>query len=65
MTDLKIYCFTLNEYLILNKLPSYIQILGLGKTNFKKNYLDEKKGLNLNSLNHYYGGNWILLDMEK
>ena len=55
MTDLKIYCFTLNEYLILNKLPSYINILGLGKTNFNKNYLDEKKGLNLNSLNHYYG----------
>ena len=55
MTDLRIYCFTLNEYLILNKFPSYIQILGLGKTNFNKNYLDEKKGLNLNSLNHYYG----------
>ena len=40
MTDLKIYCFTLNEYLILNKFPSYIQILGLGKTNLNKNYLD-------------------------
>ena len=55
MTDIRIYCFTLNEYAILNKLPSYIHPLGLGKNNFNQKYLNEKKGLNINSLNPYYG----------
>ena len=55
MQDLKIYCFTLHEYTVLNKMPKYIKLLGLGKNNFSKEYLDEKKGLNINSLNEYYG----------
>ena len=55
MKDLKIYCFTLKEYLILSKLPNYIQPLGLGKNSFDQNYLDEKNGTNIYHLNQYYG----------
>ena len=55
MTDLKIYCFTIKNYKILEKLPKHILPLGLGNNEFPKNFLSEKQGANISSLNKYYG----------
>ena len=55
MPDLKIYCFTIKEYKILEKLPKYITPLGLGNDIFSNKYLDEKQGENICNLNNYYG----------
>jgi hypothetical protein len=55
MSDLKIFCTSIKYFKILDKLPSYIQPLGLGKESFPPNWLDEKKGENISHLNNYYG----------
>ena len=55
MTDLKIYCFTIKNYKILEKLPKHILPLGLGNNQFPNNFLNEKQGANISNLNKYYG----------
>ena len=55
MNKIKIFCTSLNYYKIIDKLPSYIQPLGLGVNNFPKNWIDEKKGKNISELNKNYG----------
>ena len=55
MTDLKIYCFTIKNYKILEKLPKHILPLGLGNNQFPNNFLSEKQGANISNLNKYYG----------
>ena len=42
------------KYKILEKLPSYIKPLGLGEESYPKDWLTEKKGENISSLNKYY-----------
>ena len=44
MSNLKIYCSTINHYKILEKLPSYINPVGLGENIFPENWETEKKG---------------------
>tara|TARA_B100000795_G_C22799321_1_gene440980 strand:+ start:2632 stop:3447 length:816 start_codon:yes stop_codon:yes gene_type:complete len=55
MPDLKIFCTSIKYFKILDKLPNYIQPLGLGKESFPSNWLDEKNGKNIFHLNNYYG----------
>ena len=55
MTDLQIYCFTIKNYKILEKLPRHIFPLGLGESEFPLNFLSEKHGDNISNLNKYYG----------
>lgn len=52
---LRIFCTSLKPYSLLNKLPNYIEPLGLGEQKFPKNWYDEKKGKNISNLNQYYG----------
>ena len=54
MHKLEIYCTTIKYYKILEKLPSYIKPLGLGEESYPKDWLTEKKGENISSLNKYY-----------
>ena len=54
MRKLEIYCTTIKYHKILEKLPSYIIPLGLGDENYPKNWLTEKNGQNIASLNKYY-----------
>ena len=55
MVKLNIYCTTIQYYNVLDKLPSYIKPLGLGNFNYPENWLSEKVGQNISSLNKYYG----------
>jgi hypothetical protein len=63
MRKLEIYCTTIKYYKILEKLPSYILPLGLGEESYPKNWLTEKSGENIASVNKYYseltGFYWI------
>ncbi len=63
MRKLKIFCTSINYYKLIDKLPSYITPLGLGKNLFPPHWLDEKKGSNITHLNTYYGEltgiNWL------
>lgn len=52
---LKIFCTSIYPYRLLNKLPKYIQPLGLGKSQFPSNWCIEKLGNNISHLNKYYG----------
>ena len=52
---IKIFCTSIEPYLLLNKLPNYIQPLGLGEKKFPSNWFNEKKGENIKNLNKYYG----------
>ena len=52
---LKIFCTSIYPYRLLNKLPKYIQPLGLGKSKFPSNWCIEKLGNNISHLNKYYG----------
>ena len=52
---IKIFCTSIEPYLLLNKLPKYIQPLGLGEKNYPLNWLNEEKGENIKKLNKYYG----------
>jgi hypothetical protein len=54
MQKLEIYCTTIKYYKILEKLPSYIIPLGLGEESYPKDWLTEKNGENISSLNKYY-----------
>jgi hypothetical protein len=55
MTNLKLYCCTINHYKVLEKLPHYIVPVGLGQGNFPKNWLTDKTGHNISHLNSFYG----------
>ena len=54
MVNLEIYCTTLQYFNVLDKLPSYIKPLGLGKYHFPKHWLSEQNGENISDLNRYY-----------
>lgn len=53
--SLRIFCTSIKPYSLLNKLPNYIEPLGLGENLFPKNWHDEKKGKNIGNLNKNYG----------
>ena len=55
MKQLKIFCTSIDYYKIIDKLPSNIKPLGLGKKSFPSNWIDEKQGENITSLNSFYG----------
>lgn len=55
MTNLEIYCTTIKYFNVLNKLPKHIKPLGLGEGMYPNNWLNEKHGENISSLNRYYG----------
>ena len=55
MKKLNIFCTSIKYYKILDKLPSYIAKIGLGNSNFPKNWYIEKNGDNISYLNKYYG----------
>jgi len=55
MVNLKIFCFTLKNLGLLNKLPKYIVPFGLGNGLYPKNWKQEKKyHPNILHLNSYY-----------
>lgn len=53
--NLKIFCTSISPYNLLDKLPRYIQPLGLGDNEFPSNWYNEKNGDNIKHLNRYYG----------
>ena len=55
MSNLKIFCTSINYYKILDKMPDYIQPIGLGENKFPLHWLNEKKGKNISKLNKFYG----------
>jgi hypothetical protein len=55
MTKLIIYCTSINYYKILDKLPEYVQPLGLGRNIFPSNWLNDSNEINISHLNKYYG----------
>ena len=55
MQELKIFCTSIKYYKILDKMPGYIQPIGLGNNDFPAHWLCEKNGENISSLNKYYG----------
>jgi len=55
MSNLYIYCTSINYYKILDKLPNYIKPLGLGKNFFPNSWLNENDGFNLAKRNKFYG----------
>jgi len=55
MNKLIIYCTSIKYYKILDKLPSYIKPLGLGKNDFPKNWLNENYGNNIIFKNKFFG----------
>tara|TARA_B100001123_G_C15265011_1_gene1008087 strand:+ start:947 stop:1762 length:816 start_codon:yes stop_codon:yes gene_type:complete len=55
MANIDIFCTTIKYFDVLEKLPSYIQPLGLGNENYPKHWLTEKNGVNISNLNKYYG----------
>ena len=63
MVNLNVYCTTIKYYKVMEKLPEYIKPLGLGNLEYPNNWLDEKLGNNISSLNKYYaeftGFYWI------
>ncbi len=54
MKNVRLYCCTINYFKVLDVLPDYILPVGLGNNNFPENWLTEKKGENISSLNPYY-----------
>lgn len=53
--QIKIFITSIKYYSVLDKLPKYIQPLGLGKEYFPKNWLNENDGDNIKRLNKFYG----------
>ena len=53
--SLKIFCMTVKNLDVLNKLPDYVVPFGLGDENYPQSWLNEKKGNNLRNLNRFYG----------
>ena len=54
MNKIAIYCTTIKYYRVMEKLPSYIIPLGLGEEKYPDNWLTEKVGDNISSLNRFY-----------
>ena len=54
MTKISVYCCTIENCKVLEKLPSYITPVGLGNKKFPKNWEIEKNGENISKLNKYY-----------
>jgi len=52
---LTVYCTTTKYFNVLDKLPSYIKVIGLGDGVFPKHWLSESDGQNIKHLNKYYG----------
>lgn len=52
---LKIFCTSIHPYTLLNKMPKYIQPMGLGDSKFPNNWFNEKSGNNISYLNKHYG----------
>ena len=69
MKNLEIYCTTIKYYKVLDYLPNFIKPLGLGPEIYPSHWLDEKKGINITSLNRFYaeftGFFWILKNRIK
>ena len=52
---IKIYSASTIYRRVLDKMPSNILPIGLGKKNFPDHWLSEKKGVNILHLNKFYG----------
>ena len=55
MGKLNIFCTSIKYFSIIDKMPEYITGLGLSDSYFPKTWLDDSKGINIRSLNKYYG----------
>lgn len=55
MRKINIYCFTVENYKVLNKLPKNIIPFGLGKNIFPNHWLNELKKDNIHQFNKYFG----------
>ena len=55
MKKINIFCCTIENFDLLNKLPKNIIPLGLGKKDFPSNWLNDKNGKNISNLNKYFG----------
>ena len=55
MRNLKIFCTSINYYKILDKMPDYVQPIGLGENQFPLHWLNEKRGKNISKVNKFYG----------
>ncbi|MDB9760730.1 DUF4422 domain-containing protein [Pelagibacteraceae bacterium] len=55
MKKIEIYCMTIKNLNLLNKLPKNIIPLGLGEEIYPNNWLNEKEGENISHLNKYFG----------
>lgn len=53
--NLKIFCMTVKNLNVLNKLPKYIVPFGLGDSEYPGTWLNEKTGNNIRNLNKFYG----------
>ena len=54
MNKIEIYCTTIKHYKVMEKLPNFVIPLGLGEEKYPNNWLTEKVGKNISSLNKYY-----------
>ena len=52
---LTIYCTSIKYFNVLDKLPSYVKVIGLGDRVFPNHWLNESSGKNIKNLNKYYG----------
>ena len=52
---LTIYCTSIKYFKVLDKLPPYVKVIGLGDRVFPKHWLNESIGKNIKNLNKYYG----------
>tara|TARA_B100000242_G_scaffold292481_1_gene267975 strand:+ start:68 stop:880 length:813 start_codon:yes stop_codon:yes gene_type:complete len=52
---IKIFCTSIKYLKVIDKLPKYINPIGLGINKFPDHWLDEKKGTNISNLNKHYG----------
>lgn len=69
MANIRLYCTTIKYYKVLDTLPDFIKPLGLGPEIYPNHWLDEKKGINITSLNRFYaeftGFYWIIKNQLK
>jgi hypothetical protein len=55
MKKINIFCFSVEDFHVLNKLPKNIIPFGLGDKNFPNNWLNEKNNENILKFNKHFG----------
>ena len=55
MPKINLYCLSLKYFNLIDKLPSFINPLGLGNESYPNHWCKEVDGENISELNKYYG----------